>query len=255
MTSRRELKGIAKQSLSGKWGFSIALILIILLLPSILNLIPLLGAIAVLILTPAITYVPQEFFLKVKRNNNVQVGDVFSAMFNNLGTYWGICLRIFLKLLPFWLMIIIGSFASMIAIINSTSIYVASVSSASSATSAIFSLLGTILFIVGYILTITQGLYYALAIYIKHDNPNMTCNDAVLASKELMTGHRLDFFILTLTFFGWLLLGSITLGIGLFYALPYMYTTYGAFYDELKGNTNDVTTDNTVSTNNDVIQF
>lgn len=246
MTSRKELKSIAKQSLSGKWGFSIALLLIIFLLPSVLNFIPLLGALVVLVITPAISYVPQEFFLKVKKNEDVKIGDVFSAIFGKLGTYWGIALRTFLKLLPSWLIMMVGSFLTIYSMAASSPMVTEPMSST---TASLFSALGAILSLVGSILLFINSLYYVLAIYVKAENPNMTCKDAVLKSRELMTGHRMDYFVLCLSFIGWTLVGAITLGIAFFYVMPYMYTTFATFYESLKES------DYTVSENNEVVQF
>ncbi|MBE5813443.1 MAG: DUF975 family protein [Clostridiales bacterium] len=255
MISRKELKMAAKEALRGKWAFSVALVLIIFLLPSVLNIIPFLGAIAVLVLTPAISYVPQEIFLKVKRNDDVKIGNALSALFSKLGSYWGIVIRTFLKLLPWFLLMLVGSFLTVSAttsrfMYNDLSSSMISPTTATLTISSIYSLLGSILFIVGYALTFTNSLFYLLAIYVKTDNPSMTCKEAVLKSRELMTGHRIEYFILSLSFIGWALVGAFTFGIGLFYVIPYMYTTFAAFYDELAGIKNY-----TEENNNEVIQF
>lgn len=244
MTSRQELKSIAKQSLSGKWGFSIALVLIILLLPSILNFIPLLGALVVIVITPAITYLPLQMFLKVKRNENPEIGEVFSSLFSKLGDYWGIFLRIFLKLLPSYLISLFGVFLMIIAL----SIHYDMIISSTSFTLLV--IIGGFLNIVGSILVYSNSLYYVLAIYIKQDNPNMTCKEAILESKELMTGHRVDYFVLSLSFIGWGLIASFTFGLALFYLIPYMNTTFAAFYDDLASIKNYAK-----ENNNDAIQF
>lgn len=238
MISRSELKTSAKQSLTGNWGFSIALILIILALPSVLSLIPLLGAIAALVISPALTYIPQEFFLKIKRNEDVQIGEIFSALLNKLGTYWGIALRTFLKLLPWIALLVVGNVLTVFSATSnllSGDLTSSMVTSATSSASSIFALLGSVLSIVAYILLITNSFYYVLAIYVKADNPNMTCAEAVLTSKELMTGHRLEYFILSLSFIGWAIVVGISFGIASFYVLPYMQTTFAAYYDELAG--------------------
>ena len=238
MISRSELKTTAKQALSGKWGFSIGLTLIILALPLVLNIIPLLGALAVIVISPSLAYIPQEFFLKIKRNEDVQIEEIFSALLNKLGTYWGIALRTFLKLLPWIALLILGN---ILTIFGTTSKFFAGdltssmVTSTASSTASIFVLLGSVLSIAGYILLITNSLYYVLAIYVKADNPNMTCAEAVLTSKDLMAGHRMEYFILSLSFIGWALVVGITFGIASFYVLPYMQTTFAAFYDELAG--------------------
>ena len=61
----------------------------------------------------------------------------------------------------------------------------------------------------------------------------MTCDEAVVKSKELMTGHRLEYFLLSLSFIGWFFVTVITAGFGSLYLIPYMYTTFVAYYDEL----------------------
>lgn len=238
MTSRKEIKSIAKQSLNGNWGFSVALTLILLLLSMGSIIIPLLGTIILLILTPSISYVPQEFFLKIKRNEKPQIGEAFSAIFSKLGTYWGIGIRTFLKLLPWFLLMIIGSF--LLVYVSTSKIMYNNLSSsvispATTSITSIISLLGSILSIVGNVLLFTNSLFYVQAIYVKTDNPNMTCKEAVLKSKELMAGHRIEYFVLCLSFIGWALIGAFTFGIGLIYVLPYMYTTFATYYDDLAG--------------------
>ena len=53
-------------------------------------------------------------------------------------------------------------------------------------------------------------------------------------SKRLMEGHKMEYFILQLSFIGWSVLTVFTLGILGFWLLPYMETTYAEFYDKLK---------------------
>ena len=66
MISRSELKMSAKESLKGRWGISIAILLIIWLLPMVINIIPLLGVLVTLVISPALNYIPQQAFLKIK---------------------------------------------------------------------------------------------------------------------------------------------------------------------------------------------
>lgn len=75
------------------------------------------------------------------------------------------------------------------------------------------------------------------------DNPDMSSKDAVLKSQELMTGNRGKLFCLQLSFIGWSILASFTLGIGLLWLLPYMQFAIIAFYKHLNEN----------SSNNEVI--
>lgn len=81
---------------------------------------------------------------------------------------------------------------------------------------------------------IIKAFAYALVPYILVDKPELTANEALNLSSKMMKGHKFDFFWLTLSFIGWIFLGMLTLGIGYFWLIPYMYTTYAAFYQDVK---------------------
>ncbi|MCL5457095.1 DUF975 family protein [Loigolactobacillus coryniformis] len=55
----------------------------------------------------------------------------------------------------------------------------------------------------------------------------------ITRSRELMYGHKMDYFILMLSFLGWDILGVLTLGIGFLWIAPYQSATYAAFYNDL----------------------
>ncbi len=51
----------------------------------------------------------------------------------------------------------------------------------------------------------------------------------------MMDGHKMELFVLQLSFIGWALLGVLTLGIlNIVYVAPYMNTSVAGFYDEVK---------------------
>ena len=75
---------------------------------------------------------------------------------------------------------------------------------------------------------------YAMTPFILADKPELTANEAIELSMKMMDGHRLDFFILCLSFIGWSILAIFTLGIGYLWLAPYMYTTMAAFYEDVK---------------------
>ena len=75
---------------------------------------------------------------------------------------------------------------------------------------------------------------YAMTPYILMENPEMTANDAITKSKELMHGNRWRLFCLEISFIGWSLLAVLfTLGIGFLWLKPYMEASYAAFYREI----------------------
>ena len=48
-----------------------------------------------------------------------------------------------------------------------------------------------------------------------------------------MDGRRFDFFVLGLSFIGWAILASLTLGIGYLWLIPYMQVTEIKFYEDV----------------------
>ena len=74
---------------------------------------------------------------------------------------------------------------------------------------------------------------YAMTPFIMAENPDMTANEAITASRELMDGHKGELFTLELTFFGWMLLNTLTLGLGSLALNPYMNAARAAFYKDL----------------------
>ena len=76
---------------------------------------------------------------------------------------------------------------------------------------------------------------YAMTPYILSENPEMTANEAITKSKELMDGNRFRLFCLEISFFGWALVVALfTFGIGVLWLKPYMETSFAAFYREIK---------------------
>ena len=75
-----------------------------------------------------------------------------------------------------------------------------------------------------------------MSYYILLDNENMTALEAIRKSKEMMNGHKMDFFMLNLSFLGWIILGIFTFGILYLWLAPYMSTAQANFYNAIKDN-------------------
>lgn len=75
---------------------------------------------------------------------------------------------------------------------------------------------------------------YAMTPYILVDNPELSANQAINMSKQMMKGHKFDLFFLQLSFIGWIFLSIFTFGIGLLWVMPYMMTAQAAFYQDIK---------------------
>lgn len=102
----------------------------------------------------------------------------------------------------------------------------------------VMQLLRTIYIVLWTLLLIIPGIYaaygYTMTPYILMENPEMTANQAIGASKELMNGNRWRFFCLEISFIGWhFLCIFLTLGIGYLWLMPYMEASFAAFYREI----------------------
>lgn len=86
---------------------------------------------------------------------------------------------------------------------------------------------------------IIKSLSYSMAFYVLADNPQMSAMEALNESKEIMKGHKWEFFVLNLSFILWILLGAITFGLAFIYVMPYMRATTANFYNSIKVKTTD----------------
>ena len=78
------------------------------------------------------------------------------------------------------------------------------------------------------------GYCYRMVPYILSENPEMKPLDAMRLSKQMMDGHKLDTWILELSFIGWILLGMLACCVGLFFVEPYYQATYAELYAVLR---------------------
>ncbi len=88
-------------------------------------------------------------------------------------------------------------------------------------------------------LFIIPGIYatytYAAIPYILAVRPDVSFADAKNISKKVMDGHRMDLFVLELSFIGWDLLSSLTANIvGIVYVYPYKLATLTEFFSEIR---------------------
>jgi uncharacterized membrane protein len=76
---------------------------------------------------------------------------------------------------------------------------------------------------------------YAMTQYILIDRPELSGNDAITESRKMMDGHKMDLFLLDLSFIGWYILSIFTFGILLLYVAPYHEAARAQFYADLTG--------------------
>ncbi len=91
--------------------------------------------------------------------------------------------------------------------------------------------LGMILLIVpGIILTI--GLMYYQEVCA--DNPSLKATEIVRKSWEMTKGHKMDLFVMGLSFIGWAMLTGVTFGILTIWLTPYIVVSFTLAYEEIK---------------------
>lgn len=96
----------------------------------------------------------------------------------------------------------------------------------------LFTFLWTLLLVVPGVI---KAYSYSLAEYIKMENPNISPSRAIDISKEMTNGHKMDLFVLDLSFFGWHMLSALTFGIlEVVYVGPYYYAAKAFAYEEIK---------------------
>ncbi len=81
---------------------------------------------------------------------------------------------------------------------------------------------------------IIKSLSYAMTNYILVDHPELSANQAINLSKEMMAGHKYDLFYLYLGFAGWFFLSIFTLGLGVLWFYPYVQCAQASFYHDVK---------------------
>lgn len=96
----------------------------------------------------------------------------------------------------------------------------------------VFLTLWTFLFIIPRFI---KGYQYKMIPYILAENPDIEWREAFALSKEMTDGHKMELFVLDLSFIGWLILSALTFGIAsLFYVSPYYEQTMAEMYNSLK---------------------
>ena len=90
---------------------------------------------------------------------------------------------------------------------------------------------------IGSILLIVPGIIaeFGLIFYqeVAADNTDLGVIDVLKKTWSITNGHKMDLFVLMLSFIGWFLLVSITLGIAIIYVMPYFMVTLVLAYEQL----------------------
>lgn len=95
----------------------------------------------------------------------------------------------------------------------------------------LFTFLWSLLFVIP---GIVKSISYSMSMYILAENKEKPALECINESKSMTYGYKMDLFVLSLSFIGWILLGVITFGIALIWVVPYMNATFANVYLCLK---------------------
>lgn len=82
---------------------------------------------------------------------------------------------------------------------------------------------------------IIAAISYSMTYFIMADDPHISATDAMRRSREMMMGHKTEYFWLMLSFIGWFIISCFTCGLGFFFLSSYTTMASAIFYRKLKG--------------------
>lgn len=224
-----QIRAEARNSLAGKWGKAALITLIFMvvsyLLGYVCGLIPVIGSIASLVISPVLSYGYLIGLIKLKRGEEVGYIDFFKNGFNQFGKVWGVIGNTILKLIVPIIVLVVAIFVFAFCTVGAVT----------NGDMGFLAILGLVAYIAALIWVIVKSFSYVLSQYILYDNPDMESKAIVEKSSELMNGHKWAYFWLPITFIGWLILSMFTLGIGMLWVTPYMQVALIIFYEDLAG--------------------
>lgn len=96
---------------------------------------------------------------------------------------------------------------------------------------SIFTTLWSLLFIIP---GIVKSYAYSMAYYVSLDHPDWGWKECMDESIRITQGHKGELFVLDLSFIGWYIVGSLCLGVGMLWVVPYHMTAKASYYEALK---------------------
>lgn len=88
--------------------------------------------------------------------------------------------------------------------------------------------------LVSIFLGLYRGLGYTMVPYILADEPDVSATEALRMSLAMTKGRKWELFVLQMSFFGWMMLVSITFMVAGIYVYPYIEGTMAAYYIAFK---------------------
>lgn len=83
---------------------------------------------------------------------------------------------------------------------------------------------------------IIKAISYSQIFFILTEYPEIGVRKAMKLSMKMTNGYKGDLFVMALSFFGWMIVASLTYGIGYLWLLPYFNMSFTNAYHALKAN-------------------
>ena len=224
-TPNRDLMASARLALTGKWGLAVGGVLVYFLVALVCGVIPYLGNVISFVIGGPLMVGWYLFYLTLSRRQTAGIAQIFDGfkMFGN-----AFLANLLVSLLIFaWLLPAIGV-GIVAAVMMIKSAHGGGMPSLS------MLVLFVPLFLLALIPAIVAQFRYSMTYFVLTDVSGIGPLEAIQHSTQMMNGSKWKFFCLQWRFFGWALLCLLTLGIGFLWLTPYMMTSMGAFYDDLK---------------------
>ena len=81
---------------------------------------------------------------------------------------------------------------------------------------------------------IIKAISYSQTYFVLKDNPELSFNAAIERSMAMMEGRKMQYFLLQLSFIGWIILAMLTFGLLTLWVNPYISATNAHFYEYVK---------------------
>lgn len=231
LTPNAGLTGLARQSLSGRWGAAVGAALLMGILTNAFGFASEFGSpawkattaflsmiLSFLIIGP-LTMGWYRFNLQIARREDAHL----NRLFDGFRLFWkcnGVTWLVFLLVILAFLLVLIPALA--IPLLN--------LSIGTPLAGSVF-----LLFVVPFLIPATLvGLNYALVYFILSDQPELPVTRILARSRELMHGFRWKYACLTGRFIGWVLLAFCTCFLGMLWVQPYFTVSAAHFYDDIR---------------------
>lgn len=226
----REIREDARNAYHDNWGKYIGLnfvyFLVVFAVSFIISLIPIVGPIATMVLSIPLAFGYTMNLVKLKKGETTKITDFLSLGMNNFGKAWAVYGWTLVKLILWFILF-------MVVVVGFSIATVVSAVLESYVVLGIVSVISVILMVVLYVVLIAKALLYMLAQIVAAYNENMLAKDSVEHSAKLMKGNRFKYIGLALSFTGWIILASLTCGMGFIFLAPYMSLATISFYESL----------------------